>query len=77
MAKPKPWSVKAGMAVGLVVGALLWLEAYESGRGLMQNVRLLLVPVALGAGLVGLRNWLRQVGPFDPEVIAENKQGRV
>lgn len=77
MAKPKPWSVKAGMAVGLVVGALLWLEAYESGHGLMQNLQLLLGPVAVGAGLVGLRNWLRQVGPFDPAIIAENKQGRV
>jgi hypothetical protein len=65
------------MVVGLVVGALLWLEAYESGRGLMQNLRLLVVPTALGAGFVGLRNWLKQVGPFDPEVIAENKRGRV
>ena len=77
MAKPKPWSVKVGLALGLGAGALLWLEAYEPGRGLTQNLQLLLVPGALGAALVGLRNWRREVGPFDPEVIAENKQGRV
>ena len=65
------------MVLGLVVGVLLWLGAYEPDGGLMQNLQLLAVPTALGAGFVGLRNWCRQVGPFDPEIIAENKRGRV
>jgi hypothetical protein len=65
------------MVVGLVVGALLWLGAYEPGGGLLQNLRLLVLPAAFGAGFVGVRNWHRQVGPFDPEIIAENKRGRV
>ena len=77
MTKPKPWSIRAGMALGLVVGVLLWLGAYQPDGGLMQNLRLLALPTALGAGLVGLRNWGKQVGPFDPEIIAENKRGRV
>lgn len=77
MAKPKPWSVKVGTAVGAVAGVLLWLNAYETGGGLLQNLRLLLVPTVLGATVIGLRNWHRQVGPFDPDVIAENKRGRV
>lgn len=77
MAKPKPWSMNAGMLVGLVVGVLLWWDAYEPGGGFLQNVPLLLAPVALGAAFVGVRNWCKEVGPFDPEIIAENKRGRV
>ena len=77
VAKPKPWSMKVGMLVGLVVGVLLWWDAYEPGGGLLQNLRLLLGPIALGATFVGVRNWHRQVGPFDPDIIAENKRGRV
>jgi hypothetical protein len=75
--KPKPWNVKAGLGLGLVVGIVLWFGAYDPDGGLMQNLRLLVVPTALGAGFVGLRNWHKQVGPFDPEIIAENKRGRV
>lgn len=77
MARPKPWSMKAGMALGLVVGVLLWWNAYKPGGGFMQNLQLLLGPAALGALFVGVRNWRREVGPFDPEIIAENKRGRV
>lgn len=77
VAKPKPWSMKVGMVIGLVVGVLLWWDAYEPGGGLLQNLRLLLLSTALGAGFVAVRNWRKEVGPFDPEIIAENKRGRV
>ncbi len=65
------------MAVGLVAGVLLWWDAYEPGGGFLQNLRLLLLPTAFGATVVVLRNWLKEVGPFDPDTIAENKRGRV
>lgn len=75
--RPKPWKVRAGAAIGLLVGVLLWWNAYRSGGGILQNLQLLFGPVVLGAAAVTVRNWVRKVGPFDPEVIAQNKQGRV
>ena len=66
-----------GAAIGLVVGGLLWWDAYEPGPGLFQNVRLLLFPVAAGILVVITRNWLKQVGPFDPAVQEANKRGRL
>jgi hypothetical protein len=74
--KPKPWRIDAGMLVGLLAGALVWWNAYEPGLGLMQKPQLLIVPAALGALVVGLRNKRKMVGPYDPETIARNERGR-
>jgi hypothetical protein len=73
----KPWRTAIGGAIGLIVGVLLWWDAYEPGLGLFQNAKLLLVPVAVGILVVTVRNWRKQVGPFDPDVQKSNKQGRV
>jgi hypothetical protein len=77
MAEGKPWRIKIGAAIGLAIGGLLWLDAYESGRGLFQNAERLLIPVVVGILVVIVRNWRKQVGPFDPDVQESNKQGRV
>ena len=69
--------MEIGAAIGLTVGVLLWWDAYEPGRGLFQNAKFLLVPVAMGILVVIVRNWLKQVGPFDPDVQESNKQGRL
>ena len=69
--------MEIGAAIGLIVGILLWWDAYEPGLGLFQNARFLLVPVAMGILVVIVRNWLKQVGPFDPDVQESNKQGRL
>ena len=69
--------MELGAAIGLIVGGLLWWDAYEPGAGLFQNAERLLVPVAVGILVVIVRNWLKQVGPFDPDVQDRNKQGRV
>ena len=77
MAERKPWRTEIGAAIGLAIGGLLWLAAYEPGLGLFQNAKPLLVPVAVGILVVIVRNWRKQVGPFDPDVQESNKQGRV
>ena len=77
MTERKPWRMAIGAAIGLVVGALLWWVAYEPGLGPVQNVKLLLFPVAAGILVVITRNWLKQVGPFDPDVQEANKRGRL
>ena len=69
--------MEIGAAIGLIVGGLLWWEAYEPGLGLFQNAARLLVPVAVGIVVVIVRNWLKQVGPFDPDVQESNRQGRL
>jgi hypothetical protein len=66
-----------GAAIGLAVGGLLWWNAYELGLGLFQNVKLLLVPVAVGILVVIARNWRKEVGPFDPDLQESNKRGRL
>jgi hypothetical protein len=75
--KAKPWRLEVGMVVGLLVGALLWWSAYEPGAGLAQKPQLLLVPTALGALVISLRNKHRKVGPHDPQTIERNKRGRL
>ena len=69
--------MKIGAAIGLIVGGLLWWDAFEPGLGLFQNAQLLLFPVAGGILVVIVRNWRQQLGPFDPDVQASNRQGRV
>jgi hypothetical protein len=74
--KRKPWRMEVGVLVGLLVGALVWWTAYEPGAGLMQKPQLLLVPAALGALAISLRNKRKKVGPYDPETVARNKTDR-
>lgn len=76
-AKPKPWRMEAGMFGGLLVGAGLFWANYLPGAGLFHNLHLLIVPAALGAFVVALRNSRKQVGAYAPEIVAQNKQGRV
>ena len=66
-----------GAAIGLAIGGLLWWDAYQPGQGLFRNARLLLFPVAAGMLVVVVRNWRKQVGPFDPDVQERNKRGRL
>lgn len=77
MKKPRPWRMDIGVLVGLLVGALVWWNAYEPGAGLMQNPQLVVVPSALAVLAVSLRNKSKKVGPYDPEVQARNKGGRI
>jgi len=72
----KPWNMKYGIALGLVVGALLWWGSYVPGEGIFQNLQLLIVPVATAIVVVSARNRRKKVGPYDPEVIVRNKRGR-
>ncbi len=76
MTEPKPWRTKIGAAIGLVVGLLLWWDAYEPGLGPFQNARLVILSAAMGMGVVIVRNWRKQVGPFDPDVQESNRRGR-
>jgi hypothetical protein len=77
LTKPKPWRTEAGMICGLALGALLWGSSYVPGAGLFQNFELILFPTAMGILVVTLRNKRKKVGPYDPEIIAQNKRGRV
>ena len=69
--------MEIGAAIGLAIGGLLWWDAYEPGLGLFQNAKLLLGPVVVGILVVIVRNWRKQVGPFDPDVQERNKRGRL
>jgi len=75
--RPRVWRVEIGMLAGLLVGAALWWVNYLPGAGLFDNVHLLIVPPALGAFVVALRNSRRKVGAHDPRIVAENQRGRV
>ncbi|MBT2185847.1 hypothetical protein [Sphingobium nicotianae] len=74
---PKPWRLEIGLLAGLLVGAALWWANYLPGAGLFDNLPLLVVPPALGALVVVLRNSRKKVGVHDPRIIAQNEQGRV
>lgn len=65
------------MFVGLLVGALLWWATYLPGAGLFSNLHLLILPAAMGAVVVALRNSRKKVGVYDPKIVAQNKKGRV
>lgn len=75
--KPKWWRMEIGMMLGGLVGAPLWWISYLPGGGLFQNLHLILCPAAIGIGIVASRNKREQVGYHDPEIIAQNKRGRV
>jgi len=76
-AAPKPWKMEGGMLVGLIAGAFLWWATYLPGAGLFHNLHLLIVPVAMGAFVVAVRNSQKKVGVYDPRIVAQNKKGRV
>jgi hypothetical protein len=71
----KPWRMEVGMLAGLAVGLLIWWSAYEPSKGLFQNPQLVLVPAAIGALVVSLRNRRRKVGHYDPNSIERNRRG--
>ena len=66
-----------GAVVGLLLGLLLWWSEYDLAEGLLQKPHLIILPVALGIFIVGLRNRMKKVGSWDPESIAQNRNGRV
>jgi len=73
----KPWNMTVGIAVGLVIGVLLWLGSYVPSEGVFQNPQLVIIPAAVGALIVNVRNRRKKVGPYDPAAIAQNRRGRV
>ena len=73
----KPWNMNVGIAIGLVIGVLLWWSSYVPGKGVFQNEQLVLTPAAIGAVIVGMRNRRKKVGPYDPKLVERNKRGRV
>ena len=75
--KPKPWRSSAGFLVGLVFGLLLWWGSHDPSRGILENAGLIIVCAAMGIFIVDLRNRRKKVGHYDPQIIAENKRGRV
>lgn len=77
IAKPRPWRMATGVVCGLLAGAVLWWNSYIPGAGLFQNPQLFLIPAALGIVVVSLRNKRKKVGPYDPDVVALNRHGRV
>ena len=74
--KPKPWNMNIGMLIGLLTGAALW-GSYVPGAGMFQNPQFVIVPAAIAIFVVSVRNKRKKVGPYDPEVIARNKRGRM
>ena len=76
-AGPRPWRIEAGIALGLLAGALLWWVNYLPGAGLFDNLHLLVVPPAIGAFIVALRNSRKRVGAYDPAIVTHNRNGRV
>jgi hypothetical protein len=73
----KPWNMTVGIAIGLLVGVLLWWSSYVPSAGIFQNPQLVIVPAAIAIFIVSVRNRRKKVGPYDPEDIARNKRGRV
>jgi hypothetical protein len=73
----KPWNMSVAIVVGLAVGALLWWGNYVPGQGMFQNPQLAIVPAAIAILIVTVRNKRKKVGPYDPDVIARNKRGRI
>ncbi|MEG3085688.1 hypothetical protein U1707_18770 [Sphingomonas sp. PB2P12] len=73
----KPWNMSVGRATGLVIGSFLWWGSYVPSEGMFQNPQLVIVPAAIGILIVNVRNKRKKVGPYDPEIIAQNKRGRL
>lgn len=73
----KPWNMTVGLAIGLSIGFVLWWNSYVPDDGIFQNWQLVIGPAAIAIVIVSVRNRWKKVGPYDPEVIARNKRGRV
>lgn len=73
----RPWNMTVGIAIGLVIGAVLSWGSYVPSEGMFQNPQLVIVPAAIGILIVNNRNRRKQVGQYDPKVVAGNKRGRV
>ena len=65
------------MLIGFLIGAVIWWSAYVPGAGVLQNLQLLIGPAVFGVVIVSFRNWLKKVGPYDPETIEKNRRGRL
>lgn len=76
-ARPRVWRVEAGLGAGLLAGAGLWWLNHLPGAGLFHNLHLLVIPAALGAFAVALRNSRKRIGAYDPRIVAQNRKGRV
>ncbi|CAN5361328.1 hypothetical protein BH10PSE12_BH10PSE12_27450 [soil metagenome] len=74
--KPKPWRMEVGLYCGFAIGAVLWWFSFVSGGGLFQNLQIIVVPMALGVGIVSWRNRRAKIGFYDPAIIKRNKEGR-
>lgn len=73
----KPWNMTVGIAIGMVIRVFLWWGSYVPSEGMFRNPQLVIVPAAVGSLIVNVRNRRQKVGPYDPEIIALNKRGRV
>jgi len=73
----KPWNMTVAIVIGLVVGVLLWWGSYVPSEGIFQNPQLVIGPAAIAILIVAVRNRRKKVGPYDPEVIARNKRGKL
>jgi hypothetical protein len=73
----KPWNMTVGILIGLLVGVLLWLGNYVPNDGIFQNPKLVIAPAIIAVLIVTVRNRRNKLGPYDPQVIARNKRGRM
>ena len=76
MKRPKPWRLEAGLATGLIVGGFWWWSSYDPFFGPFHNLRLVLIPAAIGMGVAIIPNRQKKVGPWDPNTIVRNRKGR-
>lgn len=67
----------SGCLSALYFGGPPTFLARACSASLFSNLHLLILPAAMGAFIVGLRNSRKKVGVYDPKIVAQNKKGRV
>jgi hypothetical protein len=72
--KVKAWRMDVGIGIGVAVGAFLWLSGGEPFK-ISELLRLIAGPSLIAILAVYAHNKLKQVGPYDPEIIERNKRG--